>query len=232
MVNDQVFLEQFGGVLNNSLHHLLNNNLAMNNENRADEPEIMQHSSYHDDHSLHNIFKDKSSCFSILSLNCQSLNAKFDQINIKVQQLKSKGYEFNAICLQETWLSDNSNTSLFHSEGYTSIHQGKICAAHAGLAIYISTKFKFKTINIYKNSQIWEVQFLEIIGANSNKSLILGNICRPPPSTNNIVQSFITELMPILEHLQSDNREVVIAGDYNIYVLKINDNAILGDYFN
>ena len=76
------------------------------------------------------------------------------------------------------------------------------------------------------------MQFLEIIGANSNKSLILGNIYRPPPSTNNIVQSFITELMPILEHLQSDNREVVIAGDYNIYVLKINDNAILGDYFN
>ena len=31
MVNDQVFLEQFGGMINNSLHHLLNNNLAMNN---------------------------------------------------------------------------------------------------------------------------------------------------------------------------------------------------------
>ena len=181
----------------------------------------MQHSSHHDDHSLHTIFKNKSNCFSILSLNCQSLNAKFDQIN-----------EFSAICLQEAWLSDNSNTSLFHIEGYTSIHQGKICSAHAGLAIYIITKFKFKTINIYKNSQIWEGQFLEITGANSNKSIILGNIYRPPPSTNNIVQSFITEFMPILENLQRDNREVVIAGDYNIDLLQINDNAILGDYFN
>ena len=104
MVNDQVFLEQFGGMINNSLHHLLNNNLAMHNENTADELEIMQHSSHHDDHSLHTIFKNKSNCFSIPSLNCQSLNAKFDQINIKVQQLKSKGYEFSAICLQETWL--------------------------------------------------------------------------------------------------------------------------------
>ena len=94
MVNDQVFLEQLGGVINNSLHDLLNNNLAMNNENTADKPEIMQHSSYHDDHSLHNISKNKFSCFSILSLNCQSLNAKFDQINIKVQQLEYLAFPY------------------------------------------------------------------------------------------------------------------------------------------
>ena len=59
------------------------------------------------------LFKDKGNSFCILSLNCQSINAKFDQRNIKVQQLKNNGYEFSAICLQETWLSSDSDTSLF-----------------------------------------------------------------------------------------------------------------------
>ena len=71
----------------------------------------MKLSFYYDDDSLNKLFKGKSDSFSILGLNCQYLNAKFDQISIMVQQLKSKGYEFDAICLQETWLSDGR---IFH----------------------------------------------------------------------------------------------------------------------
>ena len=84
-------------------------------------------SSYYDDDSLNNLFKDKGNSFCILSLNCQSINAKFDQLNIKVQQLKSNGYEFSAICLQETWLSSDSDTSLFKIDGYNLTSQGKMC---------------------------------------------------------------------------------------------------------
>ena len=97
--NDNV-LEQFGDVEANSLCRLLNTNL--HHDHIADELDDMQLSSY-------KLFKYKSDSFSILGLNCQCLNAKFDQISIMVQQLKSKGYEFDAICLQETWLSDDSD---------------------------------------------------------------------------------------------------------------------------
>ena len=90
--------------------YLLNNNVPRNNNvDIIDvEPGIMQHSSYNDDDSLTNLFEAKADALSILSLNCQSLNAKIDQINIKLQQLKSNGHEFSAICLQETWLSEAS----------------------------------------------------------------------------------------------------------------------------
>ena len=111
MTNNQNVLEHFGGVNANSLCQLLNNN--DDNDHQDDELNIMQISSYYDDDSLNNLFKDTENSFSILSLNCQSINAKFDQLNIKVQQLKSNGYEFSAICLQETWLSSDSDTSLF-----------------------------------------------------------------------------------------------------------------------
>ena len=170
----------------------------------------MQISSYYDDDSLNNLFKDKVNSFSILSLNCQSINAKFDQLNIKVQQLKSNGYKFSAICLQETWLSSDSDTSLFKIDGYKLTSQGKMCSSHGGLAIYINEKFNFSTIDLNINSQIWEGQFIEIENIESNNSLILGNVYRPPNNTNNLYQSFTNEFIPILENLQRSNRETII----------------------
>ena len=52
--------------------------------------------------------------FAILSLNIQSIGAKFDH--------------FNAICLQETWLSHKSDTSLYNIPGYQLIHKGRSCS--------------------------------------------------------------------------------------------------------
>ena len=54
----------------------------------------------------------------------------------------------------------------------------------------------------------------------------------PPNNTNNLYESFTNEFIPILENLQRANRETVIAGDFNIDLLKINNNATLGNYFN
>ena len=143
--NDNV-LEQFGGVEASSLCRLLNTNL--HHDHIANELDVMQLSSYYDDDSLNKLFKYKSDSFSILGLNCQYLNAKFDQISIMVQQLKSKDYKFDAICLQETWLSDDSDITLYQIQGYNLIYQGKMCSEHGGLAIYVSTKLNFDVINV------------------------------------------------------------------------------------
>ena len=204
MVHDQTFLEQFGGIDRNSLCYLLSNNVPRNNniDNIDAEPDIIQHSPYHDDTSLTNLFQAKENIFSILSLNCQSLNAKIDQINIKVQQLKNNGHEFSAICLQETWLSDDSDTSLLKINGYTFIPQGKICTGHGGLAIYLNINYNYESINIYENNPIWEGQFIEVTEISENKSIIIGNIYRPPPNTAVVCQTFINDFIPILENLQ------------------------------
>ena len=50
-----------------------------------------------------------------------------------------------------------------------------ICSAHGGLAIYLSSQYKFKSINMYENSDIWEGQFMKL----QKKSVIIGNIYRP-----------------------------------------------------
>ena len=74
------------------------------------------------------------------------------------------------------WLSDNSDTSSFMINGYTLISQGKICTAHGGLAIYLCNKYDYNSINIYHNSHVLEGQFIEIIGKQLDKKVILGNI--------------------------------------------------------
>ena len=96
-----------------------------------------------------------------------------------VQQPKSNGYEFDANCLQETWLSDDSDITLDQIQGYNLISQGKICSEHGGLAIYVNTKLNLDMINMNINSQIWEGQFTEISNMETNKPIIIGNIYRP-----------------------------------------------------
>ena len=44
------------------------NNNNLQNQYIDDEPEVMQFSSYHDDNSLSNIFKDKADSFSIVNV--------------------------------------------------------------------------------------------------------------------------------------------------------------------
>ena len=81
MTNNQNVLETYGGIVANSLCQLLNNN--DDNDHPDEEPNIVQMSFYYDDDSLNNMFKDKVNSFCILSFNCQSINAKFNQLNIK-----------------------------------------------------------------------------------------------------------------------------------------------------
>ena len=53
---------------------------------------------------------------------------------------------------------------------------------------------------------------IQIANIESNKSLILGNVYKPPNNTNYLYQSFTNEFIPILENLQRANRCVCTAG--------------------
>ena len=85
----------------------------------------------------------------------------------------SNGYEFSAICLQETWLSSVSDTSLFKAMDIIKFHKIK-CVRHMHVSQFTLVKhFSFGTIDLNINSQIWEGQIIEIANIQSNKSLIL-----------------------------------------------------------
>ena len=134
-----------------------------------DEPEFVQNSNYFDDTSLIKKLSTKTNSFNVLSLNYHSINAKIDQLKIKLKQWKNLNCKCSVICLQETWLSDNSDTSLIQIDNYTLISKGKTCSTHGGLLIYLHNTYHYKTISTNIKSDIWEGQFISVTTQQTNK---------------------------------------------------------------
>ena len=63
--------------------------------------------------------------FTISSLNVQSLHAKIEQLKILIYDLVQNNLYFDIICVQETWLSQDSNVDLIQLEHYTSLHKAE-----------------------------------------------------------------------------------------------------------
>ena len=63
------------------------------------------------------------------------------------------------------------------------------------------------------------------------RNIILSNIYRPPRNTNENISSFIDELRSIISSFDKRNQDIIIAGDFNINLLKLNDKELYNDYF-
>ena len=191
------------------------------------------HSRYIDMSEIQSIFQNNYSEFLILTLNIQSVNAKFSNLYPIINNLASQGLYFGAICLQETWTSNDSDLSLLQLPGYQLIHQGSKCTKHGGLIIYLNDNYSYKIRNLYNGSNIWEGLFIDINGGNLCRTFTIGNIYRPPRDNNNNIniQQFISELSPIIEILQSENTYAAIVGDFNINLLQISEREKFGEFF-
>ena len=125
--------------------------------------DLIQHSPYYPDGIISKAKSINANVFNVLSLNCANINAKIDEIKIKIQKIHNNGTEIHAICLKETWLSNESDTSLLEISGFQLISQGKCCSSRAGLLIYLQNNINYKVLQICPTSTIWEGQFIEII---------------------------------------------------------------------
>ena len=104
-----------------------------------------------------------------------------------------------------------------------SFSRGHRCTSHGGLLTYVDESINTCALDVDNNSQIWEGMFLLIKDNHTEKETILGNIYRPPHDNNNKenVQTFVSELNPVLSRLSENNRDCIMAGDYNINLLHI-----------
>ena len=213
----------------NSLIDMLEENM---NETDHDEPSLMQNSPYYNNTDFIKFIENKSDCFTMISLNCQSLNAKFDQIKYYIESYNTESHTISAICLQETWLTAGCDISMYHIPGYQLISEGKSCSAHGGVAIYLHESLSFISIDFDSESDCWDGQFIEIVVENNNnesKTLVLGNIYRPPRQTTDMVNVFINEFESICNRLQS-YKHVMLTGDYNINLLKFRENNMVNTF--
>ena len=189
--------------------------------------DLIQHSPYYPDGNIPKAKSINANVFNVLSLNCASINAKIDEIKIQIQQINNNGTEIHAICLQETWLSNESEIRDFQL-----ISQWKCCSSRAGLLIYLQSNINYKVLQICPTSTIWEGQFIEIIGNNVPPTkIVLGNILyRPSVDTNENYKQFISDFTPLLSYLDQRKHDVIIGRDFNIDLFKINNKPIINEY--
>jgi hypothetical protein len=202
-------------------------------DNEDEAPCIFQNSPYYNEESFNELFDANIESFKILSLNCQSLNAKFNQLQLYIEETCMS--KFNAICLQETWLSDQSDLTLLKLNGFNLISKSKSSSQHGGVAIYLSDKFTHKILSFSSQSNSWDGLFIEVEVNDPlfqyNKNVVIGSVYRPPRDNLDNYTTFINELEQILCNLQMTNKEIVISGDFNIDLLKIREKSVIGDYF-
>ncbi len=139
--------------------------------------------------------------------------------------------QFSTICIQESWLSTEDNYAPMNITGYDLIPQGKSCNAKGGLIIYLHDKFKYTPKLKVNKSSIWEGQFINVYGGDLPRKLILGNIYRPPRDVNENYKTFIDEFKHVLSNLGNKSNDIIILGDTNIDLLKINEREIFSDFF-
>ena len=129
-------LSKIGGLQKNNL-----NELASETDEISERNNLMSESPYYEVNDINTVINYEKHCFSILSLNIQSIRSKFDQFSILLEYLAEKNVVFSAICIQESGLDDNFDTNIFEIPGYKLISQGKSASAKGGLIIYLKDSY-------------------------------------------------------------------------------------------
>ena len=223
---EEEVLRNFGGAAMNDLKHIIQF------DESPDEMITFMQSPYYDLETLKTRLKPIKNRFSILSLNIQSLNAKFNNLVAFVSLLDDIGFRFSAICLQETWLSSSDDYKMFDIPGYSLISQGKQCTEHGGLAIYLLNSFTYSVRNFASNSTYWEGQILDIFHQNIANKITICNIYRPPKENNRnaCIEIYLNEILPLITKIEKENSQSFFLGDYNIDLLKVTERQKYQDH--
>ena len=59
---------------------------------------------------------------------------------------------------------------------------------------------------------------------------VICNIYRPPRSTIPVLREFLDEITPVINTLDTPNHNVILAGDFNINILKVHENILYSEF--
>ncbi len=209
----------------NSLTHLLD---TVNNEQFS----IIKQSPYYDSDEFIQSIATQQRGFTYMSLNCYSLSAKYEYIRALVDKFMDSNCPIQALALQESWFSNETDLALYNIPGYHIISVGHHASQRGGLVIYLHENWNYKIIDENSNSTIWEKLIIEINDPNDSAraSIILGNIYRPPKANRAQFDVFMDEFSSTLHKYQHNSTHTYIGGDYNINMLAINESLFASEF--
>ena len=172
--------------------------------------------------NFHSVNIDPCKSLSFFHTNVASLPAHFDEVE---HLLSSPGFNFDIIGITETKFHDD--TPVFHHSltDYQFEHTPCI-SANGGAAIYISDRLKYSRRQdldkmAHKPREL-ESTFIEIHRKNQ-KNVVVGCIYRHPGMS---VKAFNDKfLAPTLTKIVSENKPLVLLGNFNIDLLNPRGNS-------
>ena len=219
-------LKHRGGEFRNNLLNILSN------MNELDTTiSLASNSPYIDAADVINHMKSFKNKFTVLTLNIQSLPAKFDRLTTFLDDLSAQQFFFSAICIQESWLCDqNIDVKAFNIPNYNMISMEASVSKHSGLVTYVHSSFQYEIVELYEKTNLWEGLFINIVNEKLRKKITLGNIYRPPRDQNEDLRKFLEGYCQVISKIADKNNDIIITGDFNIDLLQLTSREVFSEY--
>jgi hypothetical protein len=172
----------------------------------------------------------------MLTLNIQSLPAKFSEFSEFISLMANNHCSPDIICLQELWqFPANVNFKLkgYHPLMY-SLRRNNVQGG--GVGIYLKDKFEYTVLDGLSLfvDRILESIFVEVT-VYKNTKIIIGSLYRsgsthPNLTVNDQFREFSELLSNLCSEISNLNRTVYLLGDMNLDVLKYGVNNHVTDY--
>ena len=159
----------------------------------------------------------------IAHINIRSMCKNIDDFLYDISNLNHSILTFS-----ETWLSDSSQ-HLYDIPNFNAFHKNRENKRGGGVAIYVSDKYLCSSISELSCSLPF-IESVFVLAEIGNAQCIIGNIYRPPSSD---IREFLTHMYDIMDILISKyiNCKLLITGDFNIDLLKIQKSQDMLEYY-
>ena len=157
---------------------------------------------------------------SIYQLNIRSLLHKFTNLKNTINLLENKNIFLDLISLCETHLTDLKEP-LCELNGYKLESNNRKQKKGGGVCIYVRDTYKYvrrNDLEIFLEGRL-ESCIVEIVCP--KKNVILCSLYRPPSGS---LLEFNRQYKQLLAKIKSERKEIVMSGDFNIDLLKLDKN--------
>ena len=172
---------------------------------------------------------DKKSSLNIFHNNFNGLESKHDHLCEFLDHLEQK---FDIIMITETSEKNDHGDFLTNVKiPNFQLYSTPTLSRNGGTAIYARDSFdSFERSDLKVMNPNFESTWLEIKNKKS-KNILCGVIYRHPNEETSKHKAFLTYLDKILSKVLKENKEIYIAGDFNIDLNKIESNAKYKNFF-
>ena len=218
-----------------------------NDENEAGSS-IIQDSLYYTESELVDMIRNRdirnSHNLTILSINIANLLTKLRLLKLFICNISTPDNRPDIIIVVETHITKLSNSGYTESElktimpGYVFFHKGRTTMKGGGVGIFISELISSKAMILEKIEfvdQYFESLVVHIPNVvstpknGSKRDLTVAAIYRQPNGQN--YDRFMSELEKFLTLTDKRNNEVILAGDFNLDLLKYDNHLPTANYY-